>query len=91
VRNDKIAQLPEHQQEAASEAMAVLTELGVLENPRPGDPEEFFLLKLKDQHASPALYAYAGDAEVNGDSGFAIEVRELAERSFNHPNRKAPD
>ena len=58
----------------------------------PGDPDEFFVLKLRDIYASAALLAYATEAEKCGDAEFAQEVRVLAGRSgIKSPHAKAPD
>lgn len=51
---------------------------------------EFFVLRLKDKHAAAALYAYAESIEAE-DPQFSLEVRDLAVRSEEHPNRQAPD
>jgi hypothetical protein len=59
---------------------------------RVGDPEEFFVIKLKDQHAYAALRAYADDVVmVSGDLEYAGEVYDLALRAEQMPNRKLPD
>ena len=51
---------------------------------------EFFVLRLKDKHAAAALYAYAESIEAE-DPQFSLEVRDLAVKSEEHPNRQAPD
>jgi hypothetical protein len=55
-----------------------------------GDPEEFFVLKLKDEFAVPALLAYA-DAARDFDPEYAAEVEAMAYRAEVMPNRKRPD
>jgi hypothetical protein len=55
-----------------------------------GDPEEFFVLKLKDEFAAAALKAYALAAE-GYDTEYAEEVYALALRAEMMPNRKRPD
>jgi hypothetical protein len=57
---------------------------------RAGDPEEFFVLKLKDEFAAHALKAYAA-AAMEYDPRYAEEVLELAARAEQMPNRKRPD
>lgn len=58
---------------------------------RVGDPEEFFVLKLKDEFAEPALRAYA-DAAREWDPEYAAEVDAMADRAGrNHPLCKRPD
>lgn len=76
---------------AVQQALDTLQAVGVLEWGRTGEPDEFFLIKLKDVNAAPALSAYAESAWVR-DSEWAEEVYELAARSgVNHPHCKAPD
>lgn len=56
-----------------------------------GEPDEFFVIKLKDKHAKNALEAYA-DSIVDDDPEFAEEVMELAMRAgADNPYCKAPD
>jgi len=56
-----------------------------------GEPDEFFLIKLRDKHAKAALEAYA-DSIVREDPEFAEEVMELAMRAgADNPYCKAPD
>lgn len=58
---------------------------------RPGDPNEFFVIKLKDRYAQAALLAYADAAQAH-DPQYAQAVRELASRAGpNHPLCKIPD
>lgn len=57
----------------------------------PGDPNEFFVIKLKDRYAQSALLAYA-DAALADDPQYAQAVRELASRAGpSHPLCKTPD
>jgi hypothetical protein len=59
---------------------------------RVGEPDEFFVVKLKDINAPGALNGYAVLAGKNGDVELATEVAELSIRSgSNHPNCKVPD
>jgi hypothetical protein len=56
-----------------------------------GQPDEFFVIKLKDKNARIALLAYA-DSVACDDPEFAKEVRELADRSGSFsPYCKKPD
>lgn len=55
-----------------------------------GSDSEFFVLRLKDLGAPPALEAYARYYE-RYDPEWAAECRKLAERARNHPNRKLAD
>lgn len=72
-------------------ALEALQSAGVLELGCVGEPDEFFLIKLKDRFAAPALLAYA-EAIDGDDSEFAGEVRDMAMRSGTHnPHCKMPD
>jgi hypothetical protein len=51
---------------------------------------EFFIIKLKDKYAAPALIAYAQAARED-DEEYANEILALADRANNHPLRKMPD
>lgn len=58
---------------------------------RVGDPDEFFLIKLKDKHARAALLAYAESA-AKDDPEYAAEIRALADRAGEKsPFCKQPD
>lgn len=73
------------------EAIDTLESVGALEWGRTGEPDEFFLIKLKDINADYALIAYADQANYT-DKEFAGEVYELAKRSgANSPYCKHPD
>jgi len=64
-----------------------LIELGL-----PGDEEEFFAIKLKDENAKSALLEYAYRARVHGDNDFAKDVERLADRAGNNSKFcKKPD
>jgi len=60
---------------------------------RVGDPEEFFVLKLKDRYTASALRAYAAAVrgDEDGDLEYARDVQELSQRAAAMPNRKRPD
>ncbi len=68
------------------EALATLSKLGVLELGKPGEQDEFFVIKLKDVHAEYSLRGYAMAAKHGGDEEFSREVELLADRS----GRKSP-
>jgi hypothetical protein len=90
VRMDKLTALDRPEQFLARGALAQLAALGLLENPAPGEQEEFFLIKLKDNHAAAALWAYANS--IHGtDPEFSDEVAGLARRSRESAWRKEPD
>lgn len=54
------------------------------------DDSDFFVIRLKDKYAAPALAAYAM-AAVDDDPEYGSEVLELARRAAEHPNRRRPD
>jgi hypothetical protein len=51
---------------------------------------DFFVIRLKDKYAAPALAAYAG-AAMRDDPEYALEVLNLAKMAAEHPNQKRPD
>ena len=79
--------------------------LGLLEYGKPGDDEECFVIKLKDQFAEPALaayirsvtnrvqYLYAMGRSEEGDSlkQYASDIEELRTRANVHPKKHYPD
>lgn len=72
-------------------ALDTLEALGALEWGAVGEPDEFFLIKVKDKHAQEALGAYAWSVSAD-DLEFAREVAALASRSGPaHPLCKTPD
>lgn len=72
-------------------ALEALQQAGVLEWGRVGEPDEFFLVKLKDLFAPGALRGYAAMAE-GVDPEWAAEVRELQTRAgINSPFCQRPD
>ena len=76
---------------AVGRHLHALETLGLLTYGAPGDPEEFFVIKLKDAHAKAALEAYAASC-AKSDWEFATEVQALAERAgTSHPLCKHPD
>lgn len=72
-------------------ALKTLEAAGGLEWGRTGEPDEFFVLKLKDRNAQSALTAYACSILAD-DPEFASEVATMADRSGpSHPRCKSPD
>jgi hypothetical protein len=58
----------------------------------PGEPSEFFVIKLKDRHARAALLAYAASVEARGDFEYEREIIDLANRAGTcSPFCKDPD
>lgn len=54
------------------------------------EDSDFFVIRLKDKYAGPALTAYAVEAE-HDDPEYAKEIYALADKAKHHPNRKMPD
>ena len=74
-----------------SNAFKILEEAGVLEWGHTGDPNEFFLIKLKDKYAKHALEQYSV-AVGNDDPEYANAVFELSKRAGkDSPFCKTPD
>jgi hypothetical protein len=87
----KLRGLPNGKREAAVSAIETLKRLGVLSFGKPGEIDEFFVLMLKDVHASYALTAYADSVNYK-DKEFASDIYDLAKRSgVDHPACKNPD
>ena len=51
---------------------------------------DFFVIRLKDKFAEPALRAYA-KAAMAEDPEYGVEVMELAAKAALHPNKRMPD
>lgn len=51
---------------------------------------DFFVIRLKDKYAEPALKAYA-EAAMKDDSEYAEEIKELARLAHIHPSKRKPD
>ena len=51
---------------------------------------DFFVIRLKDKYAGPALAAYAA-AAMDDDPVYANDVMELAKKAASHPNKRIPD
>ena len=52
---------------------------------------EFFVIRLKDKYAQPALEAYAMAARADGEQEYANEVAVLAIQARNHKGKRKPD
>ena len=73
------------------EALNLLENIGVLEWGNKYAPDEFFVIKLKDENADAALIAYAASAEKK-DPEYAAGIISLIERAGkNNPFCKTPD
>jgi hypothetical protein len=72
-------------------ALKTLEEAGVLDWGEVGSESEFFLIRLKDEYAASALYAYALAAQPD-DIEYANEIIDMAMRSGpSSPWCKRPD
>lgn len=76
---------------AVDAALRILDDAGILDWGT--TPEtEFFVIRLKDEYAPNALFAYGIAATVHGDPEYGQEIEEMSRRSgVNHPNCKKPD
>lgn len=72
-----LRKIPGDPRNAQELAEAILANPECVEFGIAGSPDEFWLLKLKDEHAEAALYAYAGHA-LPKDPEYAAEVAGLA-------------
>lgn len=76
------------------QALNILEKGGFLEYAGKGDPQEAFVIKLKDVHAPAALQAYELSAATRPgaiDHELSNDVHELRRRALNHPDRHVPD
>jgi hypothetical protein len=85
VKMRKVVQLSEDE---VYEALALLKLKGVLDYGNESD-SDFFVIRLKDKYASPALAAYAG-AAWSDDTEYAQEVFDLAKTAA-RCERRMPD
>jgi len=56
---------------------------------REGTGSDFFVIRLKDKYAAPALAAYAMAAYAD-DPEFAMEVLNLSKAAAEYPNKQQP-
>ena len=63
---------------------------GLLDHGWADKGNEFFVIRLKDRYAAPALAAYAG-AAMKDDPEWAQEVLALAQTAASHVHQKQPD
>ena len=92
IRLDKL-RLKDHSVFAADEvcrAFDILEEHGVLEYAGLNDPEEAFVIKLKDENAEAALRAYAAEIFYK-DPELSDDVFQLATRAARRKDKHAPD
>jgi hypothetical protein len=62
-------------------AVRFLEDMGILDWGLEGTASEFFVVKLRDQHAEDALTAYARSALNGGDVEYYHDVRALSDRA----------
>jgi hypothetical protein len=84
--------VPEHRdnpRSAVNEAIRTLEIAGILD--RGGTAEtDFFVIRLKDKFAAPALAAYAMAAYAE-DQEYGMEILNLAKRAAEYPAKRMPD
>lgn len=66
--------------QAVIDAVELLERAGVIEWGEPKTPAEFFVIKLRDEHAEAALSGYAAHA-MPFDQEYASDVFDLANRA----------
>lgn len=72
-------------------ALEVLNKAGVIQWGLIGEPDEFFVMKLKDINSPGGLAGYATEADKT-DPELATEVRDMLPRAgINSPFCKKPD
>jgi hypothetical protein len=93
----RLRKLPAYEPEAAfatnpvMDAIALLEREGLIDWGNEGTESEFFVIKLKDKFAAPALIAYANAARAT-DPEYAYDVDGMSVRAgLNSPWCKRPD
>jgi hypothetical protein len=61
-------------------AISLLEHEGILDWGETSTENEFFVIRLKDKYAPPALYAYA-EAAMTDDAEYASEIVDMAKRA----------
>lgn len=82
--------LPADKAAEAFDLLGRLDAMGIIDKGAKGAEDEFFVIKLRDRYAAPALTAYA-NAAVDDDKEWATQVLALAARAERHPAQKKPD
>ncbi len=73
-------------------ALNMLSADGMLDYGETGTEREFFVIRLRDRYARPALTAYAAGARLDLQEEYANEIFDMAERSgIFSPFCKVPD
>lgn len=89
-----LRKIPTDPRTAEELAAAILANPEAVEFGAVGSPEEFWLIKLRDRYATPAIMGYAmGIAfDPEGDPEYQADVVEMGKRSETmHPLCKRPD
>jgi hypothetical protein len=84
-----VVAIPEPEQKTAWGYLDELQRAGVLDYGI-GPDADFFVIRLKDKYAAPALAAYAM-AAYEHDPEYAMEVLNLAKMAADNPHRRRPD
>ena len=71
------------------QALETLQKCGVLDYGS-SESTDYFVIRLKDKYAAPALTAYA-EAAAADDSEYASEVSHLADLAAKNPQKQRPD
>lgn len=76
--------------QAANNALELLCECGMVDY---GDSPhtDFFVIRIKDKYAGPALQAYANAAMLDGQEEYADEIFGLVKLANSYPSPKIPD
>jgi len=91
IKLDRVRELRRSDPETVFAALSALEALGVIDYGVKAE-DEFFVLRLRDAWSDDALYRYSLSARYAGESDYARQVEELADRAgINHPNCKKPD
>lgn len=86
LRNVKISRIGEEDVKRALETLRLYDCLDYGDTPN----TDFFVIRIKDKYAGPALRAYA-QAAIDDDHEYAAEMFELAVAAENHPSKRMPD
>lgn len=86
----KQRELSHSQSVHVSDAVDMLSECGIIDYG--GTPEtDFFVIRLKDKYAAPALEAYANAALLDDQDEYAKEIFVLAHKARTYPSPRMPD
>ena len=86
----KMREIPGNPQTPEELAQAIVENPQCIDFGTLGSDSEFFLIRLKDRYAEPALRAYAKAAQLL-DRQWGNAVMDMANRAASHPGRRSPD